>query len=238
MPRFSCALAGAVAMIAELFDLSEDSRGKVGPYPPVARLISTGSEFEARSRAAAIGFAGRQQAYDSAQSLPGRLVQGGVGADQVADHLPRRNVERALGRRSHRQGDRALRTEADPLRRRFLARPDAHGLGEHVYRDRFLSGLELPIAAKTKQVFQRSSRAGCQVGPRKYCLQRKPGASTEEDSRELGSSCQEPEPSCALARSEPHRALYRYECRGSLAQRQATRSQVLSAAATSQTAGM
>src|SRR5271169_1459110 len=184
MPRFSCALAGAVAMIAEPFDLSEDSRGKAVPYLPVARLFRLRSEFEVGSRAAAIGFADRQQAYDSAQSLPGRLVQGRVGADQVADHLPRRNVERALGRRSHRQGDRALRTETDSLRRRFLARPDAHGLREHIYRDGFLSGFELPIAAKTKQVFQRSSRAGGQVGPRKYCLLPMSGASTEKDSRD------------------------------------------------------
>jgi len=47
-----------------------------------------------------------------------------------------------------------LRTEAYPLRRRFLPRPDSNGLREHINRHGFMSGFELPIAAKTIQIFQ------------------------------------------------------------------------------------
>ncbi len=67
------------------------------------------SELEVASRGGssgdAFGFAGREQAYDSSQVFPGGMVQGGVGADQVADHVPCRQVKRALGRRTHGQGD-------------------------------------------------------------------------------------------------------------------------------------
>src|SRR5882724_10631954 len=117
------------------------------------------SELEVASRGGssgdAFGFAGREQAYDSAQVFPGGLVQGGVGADQVADHVPCGQVESALGGRSHGQGDRALRAETDALRCRFLPRPYAYSLREHVYGDGFVSDFDLPIAAQTEQVFQR-----------------------------------------------------------------------------------
>jgi hypothetical protein len=36
-----------------------------------------------------------------------------------------------------------------------LSRSYSHGLREHIYRDRFVSSLELSITAKTIQVFQR-----------------------------------------------------------------------------------
>ena len=50
-----------------------------------------------------LDFARLQQAYDSTQVLPRRLIQLWAGADQIADHIPRRNVQRALGRESQRQ---------------------------------------------------------------------------------------------------------------------------------------
>jgi hypothetical protein len=106
------------------------------------------------SRWRAVGSCGRQQAGKSSKIFPRRLIQGGVGADKVADHIPRRQVECALGWRSHSQRDGTLRTETDPLGRRFLSRSYSHGLREHIYRDRFVSSLELSIAAKTIQVFQ------------------------------------------------------------------------------------
>ena len=65
----------------------------------------------------AFGFAGREQAYDSSQVFPCSLVQGGIGADQVADHVPRGQIKRALGRRSHGQRDGALWAKAYALRR-------------------------------------------------------------------------------------------------------------------------
>ena len=50
-------------------------------------------------------FAGRQQTDNSSQRVPGRLVQGRISPDEVADHLPGRNVECALGCWPHRQRD-------------------------------------------------------------------------------------------------------------------------------------
>jgi hypothetical protein len=41
-----------------------------------------------------------------------------------------------------------LRTEAYPLRRRFLPRLDSHGLREHINGHGFVSNFKLPIAAK------------------------------------------------------------------------------------------
>jgi hypothetical protein len=108
----------------------------------------------------AFGFARRKQAYHSSQVFPRGLVQGGIGADQVADHVPGGQVERALGWRSHGQGDGTLWAETDALRRRFLPRPYSDGLGKHIYRDGFVAYFDLPIAAQTKQVFQGSLPGG------------------------------------------------------------------------------
>ena len=98
---------------------------------------------------------GRQQAFNSAQSFPSSLVQGWIGSDQVADHLPGSDVEGAFGWRAHRQGHGALGAETDSLRRRFLPRPYPNSLCEHVHRNGFVSCLELPVATKTIQIFQR-----------------------------------------------------------------------------------
>lgn len=45
----------------------------------------------------------------------------------------RHNVERALGRWSHSQGDRTRGAETNPPCRRLLARSYSHGLREHEY---------------------------------------------------------------------------------------------------------
>ena len=103
-------------------------------------------------------YARRQQSSDSAQVFPGCFRQGRIGADQVADHLPRGQIQRALGRRPHRERDRALRAETNPLRRRFLPWSNADGLREHINRYRFASRLQLTAAAKTVLVVHRSLR--------------------------------------------------------------------------------
>jgi hypothetical protein len=136
-----------------------------GPHPKSRSVASsarpTPLELEvpsgSRSTRPAIGSGGWQQSDNPSEVLPGRLVQRRIGSDQVADHIPRSNVERAFRRRSHRERDRALRTETDPLGSRFLTRPYAYSLSEHIDRNRFVSCLEFSITAKTVQVFQKSS---------------------------------------------------------------------------------
>jgi hypothetical protein len=102
----------------------------------------------------AFGLAGRKQAYDSAQVFPGGLVQGGVGADQIANHVPCCQVEGAFGGRAHGQRDRTLRAKTDALRRGFLPRPDSDRLREHVNGDGFVSDFDFAIATEAEQVFQ------------------------------------------------------------------------------------
>jgi hypothetical protein len=131
---------------------------------------------------ATIGSRSRQQAYNASQAFPCRAVERRIRADEIADHIPRRDVESALRRRAHRQGDRALRAETYPLGRRFLARSYSYGLREHIDRNRFVSGFEFPITAKTIQVFQRSSRRAV-AAKRKYCRQPSIIASMQKDSR-------------------------------------------------------
>lgn len=97
-----------------------------------------------------------QTVFNSMQAFPGGLGEGRVRAHDIANHLPRGEVERAFGRRAHGQRDGALRTETDALRRRLLARPHAHGLGEQEDGYRFLSGLKLATTAEAIQVFQGS----------------------------------------------------------------------------------
>ena len=48
---------------------------------------------------------GRQQTDNSPQRVPSRLIQCRISPDEVADHLPGRNVEGALGGWPHRQRD-------------------------------------------------------------------------------------------------------------------------------------
>jgi hypothetical protein len=68
----------------------------------------------------------------AAKIRPGSFIERGVGADQVADHLPRGGVQSAFRAEAHGQRNRALGTEADALRGRFLARSDSDRLSEHI----------------------------------------------------------------------------------------------------------
>jgi hypothetical protein len=127
-------------------------------------ILAEGSKLQAGSSTPRVRAAGpgrwEQPFFNSMQAFPCGLGQRGVRANNVSDHLPGRQVERALRRRTHGQRNRALRAEAYPLRRRFLARPYSHRLCEQIDRDRFLPGLELPITAKAIQAIQ------------EFCLQR------------------------------------------------------------------
>ncbi len=98
-----------------------------------------------------------QASFNSAQAFPCGLGQCRVCPNQIADHLPCGEVERALGCRPHRQRNRALRAETDALRRRLLAGPDPYGLREQKNCHRFLTGLKLTTTAKAIQVVQTSS---------------------------------------------------------------------------------
>jgi hypothetical protein len=100
---------------------------------------------------------GEQAFFDPMQAFPCSLGQCGIGAHNVADHLPGGEVERALGCGPHGERYGTLRAETDPLCRGFLARPHSHRLREQVHRNRFLSGLEFPTTAKTIQVIQKGS---------------------------------------------------------------------------------
>src|SRR5215469_9357052 len=95
-----------------------------------------------------------QYSCNSPQFLPCGFGQLGISADDVPDHLPRSHVESSLWSGPHGQRDGTLGTEADSTRRRFLPRPESHGLREHVYSDAFVSAIELPITAQTIQVLQ------------------------------------------------------------------------------------
>ena len=133
----------------------------IPPAPVAGRAGSfEGLKLEVRSGAHWMRTAGsgrREQAFfNSVQAFPGGLSERRVGADDVADHLPGGEVERALRRRAHRQRNRALRAETDPLCRRFLARLYSDRLREQIHGNRFLSGLDLPAATKTIQVVQKS----------------------------------------------------------------------------------
>jgi hypothetical protein len=106
---------------------------------------------------ASAGSSCREQAFfDSVETFPCGFGQRWVGSNDIADHLPGGQIERALGRGAHRQRNGTLRAEANPLRGRFLARLHAHGLREQVHGHRFLSGFEFPTTAKTIQVIQES----------------------------------------------------------------------------------
>ena len=97
------------------------------------------------------------------QCLPRCLGQGRLCADKVANHLPRRQVQRALRRRSHRERNRALRTKTNSSRRRFLPRTNPRRLGKQEHGDRFLACLEFPITAKAILTIQRKSPASMPV---------------------------------------------------------------------------
>src|SRR5579872_7178112 len=83
----------------------------------------------------------RQQSNNPAQTVPCCLTQRRLRAHEVADHVPRRHIQRALRRHSHCQRHGALRTKAYPVCRRLLPRTHSHRLRKHIHRDRFVSGL-------------------------------------------------------------------------------------------------
>lgn len=125
----------------------------------------SGSKLEVGSRAGWVRTAccsGRwEQAvcfFNSVQTFPCGFGQRRVCTNDIANHLPSGNVKRTLWCGTHGQRDGTLRTETDSLRRRFLTRPYSHGLRKQVDCNRFLSGLELPVAAKTIQVVQSGLR--------------------------------------------------------------------------------
>ena len=101
-----------------------------------------------------LAFASLQHADDSAQVLPSRLVQRRVGTDQIANHVPGRNVQSALRRKPQCQRDGALRAENNTLRRRFLPRLDSHCLSEHVDGYEFSPRFKLAITAQTMHILQ------------------------------------------------------------------------------------
>ena len=151
-----------------------------------ARLIPSPSKLEVpaigRPSRPALGSSG-QQPDNASQILPRRLIQRRIGANQIADHIPRRNVERSFWRWPHRQRDRALRTETDPLRARFLSRPYPYRLREHINRNRFVSCFELSITAKTIEIFQGPFPEIVEWQPTKYWLPCQNTASMQKDSR-------------------------------------------------------
>ena len=124
----------------------------------------------------------QQAFFNSVQGFPRRLSQCRIGADNLANHLPRRQIERSLRSWPHRQRHRALRTETNALRRRFLPRPHSSRLSEHEHRNRFLSGLKFPVTAKAKQMIHVRPRSA-KVSSR-YFLQRVThGTSMQKDSQ-------------------------------------------------------
>ncbi len=131
--------------VSRAYSSHASSKGQNSKYDP------------ARAGCGAAAGSGRweQAFFNSMQAFPCGLGQRWVCANNVADHLPGGEVERALRRRTHGQRHRALRTETDALGRRFLARPHSYGLREQVDGYRFLSRLEFPITTKAIQGFQK-----------------------------------------------------------------------------------
>jgi hypothetical protein len=126
----------------------------------VQRRTRPASEFQVRRgpgyRHRSFGSGRRQQRFCvRVQVFPSRFGQGRLRADQVANHLPRRQVQSAIGRWTHGQRDGALRAKAYATRRRFLPRAHSRRLGEQEYGDRFLARFEFPITTKAKWIVQR-----------------------------------------------------------------------------------
>ena len=105
----------------------------------------------------------RQQAGDSAQSVPGGLIERWISANEIANHLPGGDVEGAFRGRTHRERNRALRAETNPLRGRFLARTDTYRLRKHIDCDRLMAGFQFTIAANAVKGFQAVSASQSQI---------------------------------------------------------------------------
>ena len=120
--------------------------GTGGSAPGDLELEIPASRPTSAIRASSRQHAPRQQSRDATQILPGRFRQCRIRAYQIPNHLPRRQIERAFRRRSHRQRYRALRTETNPLRRRLLPRLDTDRLREHINRRVLMSCAEFAAA--------------------------------------------------------------------------------------------
>ena len=125
----------------------------------------------------------REQAlFHPVQGFPSGLGQCRVGTDNLANHLPRRQIERSLRSRTHRQRHRTLRTKTDSLRRRLLPWPHSGRLGEHEDGNGFLSGFKFPVTAQTIQMIHVRPRP-VKI-PSRYSLQPAArGTSMQKDSR-------------------------------------------------------
>ena len=107
-----------------------------------------------------VGTSCRKQPFtDSVEIFPSCFGQCRISSDDIADHLPRGQIQRALWRRSHGQRYGALRAEGNPLSRRFLARTNSDSLREQIHGNRLFSGFELAITAQTIRIFQDADSA-------------------------------------------------------------------------------
>jgi len=91
---------------------------------------------------------GQQCCCGSVEVFPRRLGQIRLRADEVANHLPSRQVQSAFRGRSHGERYCALRAKTNSSRRRLLARTNPSRLREQKYSDRFFAHLKFPITAK------------------------------------------------------------------------------------------
>ena len=91
-----------------------------------------------------------QQTHHTAQAFPCGLIQRRLSADNIANHVPRRHVQRSFRRHSHRQRHSTLRTKTNPLRRRLLPRFYPHRLRKHIHCHRLVPSLNLPPAPQTR----------------------------------------------------------------------------------------
>jgi hypothetical protein len=97
------------------------------------------------------------------QLFPGGFGQRGVRTDNVTDHIPRGQVERAFRSRSHGKRNRTLRAEGNALGGRFLPRANADGLRKEIDGDRLVARFELSITAQTIAMFQKQLPQDCRI---------------------------------------------------------------------------
>jgi hypothetical protein len=113
-----------------------------------------------------------------------------VRAHDIADHLPGRQIERAFGRRAHRERHRTRRTKRNSLGRGFLPWPDSDSLRKQIDRDRFVAGLDLSITAQTIGVFHAFAAPRSTGAPSYFRQCAGQLTSMQKDSREEN-SCQD-----------------------------------------------
>ena len=124
-----------------------------------ARRQSRGLELQIRAWPQRGGYAFRSRCRKqcfrgSVEVFPRRLGQVRLCANEVANHLPRRQVQGAFWSRSHGKRNGTLWTKTNSPCRRFLARTNSGCLGEQKHGDRFPARLEFPIATKAILIVQ------------------------------------------------------------------------------------